>query len=115
MDLPHLTSADVIPDQPLTPEEEALQAKRRRIFRRIAVILITLVILFTIIGFVTARHWLRQTMSDSLPPPPRRRHPRRDPRSQPTRSRPPPANPPHPRLCRQRPHHPPPRSTPPPR
>src|SRR6266853_726874 len=67
MDLPHLTSADVIPDQPLTPEEEALQAKRRRIFRRIAVILITLVILFTIIGFVTARHWLRQTMSDSLP------------------------------------------------
>src|ERR1700730_16995901 len=67
MDLPHLTSADVIPDQPLTPEEAALQAKRRRIFRRIAVILTTLVILFAIIGFVTARHWLRQTMSDSLP------------------------------------------------
>src|SRR5882757_11313933 len=67
MDLPHLTSADVIPDQPLTAEEAALQAKRRRIFRRIAIILTTLVILFAIIGFVTARHWFHQTMSDSLP------------------------------------------------
>jgi penicillin G amidase len=67
MDLPHLTSADVIPDQPLTLEETALQAQRSRLFRRIAVILTTLVILFAIIGFVTARHWLRQTMSDSLP------------------------------------------------
>jgi penicillin amidase len=67
MDLPHLTSADVIPDQPLTPEEAALQAKRRRLFRRIAVTLTTLVILFAIIGFITARHWLHQTMSDSLP------------------------------------------------
>src|SRR5882757_7760251 len=66
MDLPHLTSADVIPDQPLTAEEAALQAKRRRIFRRIAVILTTLVILFAIIGFVTARHWLGHIMSDSL-------------------------------------------------
>src|SRR5580704_12196417 len=67
MDLPHLTSADVIPDQPLTPEETALQAQRRRLFRRIALILTTLVILIAIIGFVTTRHWLRQTMSDSLP------------------------------------------------
>src|SRR5216683_2656908 len=41
MDLPHLTSA--------------------------AVILTTLVVLFAIIGFVTTRHWLRQTMHDSLP------------------------------------------------
>ncbi|HWW96372.1 MAG TPA: hypothetical protein VNY74_01685, partial [Edaphobacter sp.] len=67
MDLPHLTSADVIPDQPLTPEEAALQAKRRRVFRRSVVTLTTLVILFAIIGFITARHWLHQTMSDSLP------------------------------------------------
>src|ERR1700716_344439 len=54
MDLPHLTSPDVIPDQPLTSEEAALQAKRRRIFRRIVVIL-------------TTRPWLRQPMSASLP------------------------------------------------
>src|SRR5229473_3563698 len=67
MDLPHLTSADVIPDQPLTPEEATRQANRRRLFRRIAVILTTLVVLFAIIGFVTTRHWLRQTMHDSLP------------------------------------------------
>src|SRR6266581_2375415 len=67
MSLPHLTNPDVVPDEPLTPQEAAQQANRRRLFRRTAVILTTLVILFAIIGFVTARHWLRQTMSDSLP------------------------------------------------
>ena len=67
MSLPHLTNTDVVPDEPLTPEEAALQAKRRRIFRRIVIILSSLVVLIAVIGFVTARHWLRQTMSDSLP------------------------------------------------
>ncbi len=67
MSLPHLTNTDVVPDEPLTPEEAALQAKRRRIFHRIIVILTTLVILVSVIGFFTARHWLRQTMNDSLP------------------------------------------------
>src|ERR1700692_4258176 len=67
MSLPHLTNPDVVPDEPLTPQEAALQAKRSRLFRRIAVILPPLVVLFAFIGFVTARHWLRQTMSDSLP------------------------------------------------
>jgi penicillin G amidase len=67
MSLPHLTNSDVVSDEPLSPHEAALQAKRRRIFRNIVVILTTLVILFAFIGFVAARHWLRQTMSDSLP------------------------------------------------
>jgi penicillin G amidase len=67
MSLPHLTNTNVVPDEPLTPEEAALQAKRRRIFRRIIITLSTLVILIAVIGFVTARHWLRQTMNDSLP------------------------------------------------
>src|SRR6266702_2739704 len=67
MSLPDLTNPDVVPDEPLTPQEAAQQANRRRLFRRTAVILTTLVILFAIIGLVTARHWLRQTMSDSLP------------------------------------------------
>jgi penicillin amidase len=67
MSLPHLTNTDVVPDEPLTPEEAALQAKRRRIFRRIVITLSTLVILIGVIGFITARHWLRQTMNDSLP------------------------------------------------
>jgi penicillin G amidase len=67
MSLPHLTNTNVVPDEPLTPEEAALQAKRRRIFRRILITLSTLVILLAVIGFVIARHWLRQTMSDSLP------------------------------------------------
>jgi penicillin amidase len=67
MSLPHLTNTDVVPDEPLTPEEAALRAKRRRIFSRIVTTLSTLVILIAVIGFVTTRHWLRQTMSDSLP------------------------------------------------
>jgi penicillin amidase len=67
MSLPHLTNPDVVPDEPLSPQEAARQTSRQRIFRRIVVILTTLVILFAIIGFVTARHWLRQTMQDSLP------------------------------------------------
>jgi penicillin amidase len=67
MSLPHLTNPDVVPDEPLTPQEAALRVKRRLIFRRILVTLTTLVILFAIIGFVTARHWLRQSMHDSLP------------------------------------------------
>src|SRR5580693_4104387 len=67
MDLPHLTNTDVVPDEPLTPQEAAQQAQRRRLFRRIVVILTTLAVLIAIIGFVITRHWLRQTMQDSLP------------------------------------------------
>ncbi len=63
MSLPQLTNTDVVPDQPLTPEE----SRRRRIFRRIAIILITVVVFTGIVGVITARHWLRQTLSDSLP------------------------------------------------
>ena len=67
MSLPDLTNPDVVPDLPLTPEEAALRAKRRLIFRRIAITLTTLVILLAIVGTIIARQWLRQTMSDSLP------------------------------------------------
>jgi penicillin G amidase len=67
MSLPHLTNTDVVPDEPLTPEEAALQAKRRRIFRRIVITLSTLVVLVVVIGSLMARHWLRQTMQNSLP------------------------------------------------
>jgi penicillin amidase len=67
MSLPHLTNPDVVPDQPLTPEEAALRAKRRFIFRRIAIILITLVILLAIVGTIIARLGLRKTIRDSLP------------------------------------------------
>jgi penicillin G amidase len=67
MDLPHLTNTDVVPDEPLTTEEAALQATRRRIFRRIVITLSTLVVLIVVIGSLVARHWLRQTMRDSLP------------------------------------------------
>ncbi len=67
MSLPHLTNPDVVPDAPLTPEEVALKAKRRRIFFRILITLSSLAIICAIVGFVTARHWVRQTMADSLP------------------------------------------------
>ena len=67
MSLPDLTNPDVVPDLPLTPEEAALRAKRRLLFRRIAIILTTLIILLAIVGTIFARQWLRQTMSDSLP------------------------------------------------
>jgi penicillin G amidase len=67
MSLPHLTSTDVVPDEPLTPEEAALQANRRRIFRGIVVTLSTLVIVIAFIGSVIGRHWLRQATNDSLP------------------------------------------------
>ncbi len=67
MSLPHLTNTEVIPDEPLTPAEAALQAKRRRIFRRIVFVLSTLVVLVSVIGFFAARHWLNQTVHDSLP------------------------------------------------
>jgi penicillin G amidase len=67
MSLPDLTNPDVVPDLPLTPEEAALRAKRRLIFRRIAITLTTLVIFLAIVGTIIARQWLRQTMSDSLP------------------------------------------------
>ena len=67
MDLPHLTNTDVVPDEPLTPKEAALQATRRRIFRRIVITLSTLVVLIVVIGSLIARHWLRQSMRDSLP------------------------------------------------
>jgi penicillin amidase len=67
MDLPHLTNTDVVPDEALTPEEAALKATRSRIFRRIVITLSTLVVLIVVIGSLIARHWLRQTMQDSLP------------------------------------------------
>ena len=38
MSLPHLTNPDVVPDEPLSPQEAARQANRRRLFRRIAII-----------------------------------------------------------------------------
>ncbi|MCU1247382.1 MAG: Acyl-homoserine-lactone acylase, partial [Edaphobacter sp.] len=67
MSLPHLTNPDVVPDEPLSPQEAALQANRRRLFRRIAIILATSIVLIAIIGLVLTRQWLRQTMHDSLP------------------------------------------------
>jgi penicillin amidase len=67
MSLPHLTNPDVVPDEPLTPQEAARQANRRRIIRRTTIITTCLAVLFAIIGLVTAHYWLRQTMSDSLP------------------------------------------------
>ncbi|HEX3372740.1 MAG TPA: penicillin acylase family protein, partial [Edaphobacter sp.] len=67
MSLPHLTNPDVVPDAPLTPQEAAQQANRRRLFRRIAIIVTTVAILFAIIGFIITRHWLHQAMQDSLP------------------------------------------------
>ncbi len=63
MSLPHLTNPEVVPDEPLTPRE----ARRRLLLRRILLTLITSLLLIAVIGFVTARHWLRQTMADSLP------------------------------------------------
>jgi penicillin G amidase len=67
MSLPHLTNTDVIPDAPLSPQEATLQAMRRRIFYRIVITLTSLVLLIAVGGFFSARHWLRQAMSDSLP------------------------------------------------
>jgi penicillin amidase len=67
MTLPHLTNTDVVPDEPLTPEEASSQAKRRRIFRRIVFTFVTLVVLISVIAFFTTRHWLNQVMHDSLP------------------------------------------------
>jgi penicillin G amidase len=67
MSLPHLTNTDVVPDEPLSPEEIVRQAKRRRIFRRVVFILTTLVVLISVVGFFTARHWLNQALHDSLP------------------------------------------------
>ena len=63
MSLPNLTNPEVVPDEPLTPKE----ARRRLLFRRILLTLTTLVLLIAVIGFVTARHWLRQSLHDSLP------------------------------------------------
>jgi penicillin amidase len=63
MTLPNLTSTDVVPDQPLSPQE----ANRRRLFFRIVATLTTLVIVLAVIGFFTARHLARQAMRDSLP------------------------------------------------
>ena len=67
MSLPHLTNTNVVPDEPLTPEEAARQAKRRRIFRRIVGSLAILIVLMLVIGFFTTRHWINQTLHDSLP------------------------------------------------
>ena len=67
MNLPNLTNTDVVPDAPLTPEEVALHAKRRRIFIRIVVVFTTLIIVVSVIAFVTARHWVNQAMHDALP------------------------------------------------
>ena len=63
MSLPHLTNPEVVPDEPLTPGE----ARRRLLIRRALLILVTSLLLIAVIGFVAARHWLRQTMADSLP------------------------------------------------
>ncbi|MEO6804986.1 MAG: penicillin acylase family protein, partial [Edaphobacter sp.] len=63
MSLPRLTNSSAVADEPLTPEQSAFQARRRRI----GISLTIVVILLAAIGFVIARHWLRQTMSDSLP------------------------------------------------
>jgi penicillin G amidase len=63
MSLPHLTNAEVVPDEPLTPKE----ARRRLLIRRTLLILTTSILLIAAIGFVIARHWLRQSMYDSLP------------------------------------------------
>ena len=63
MSLPHLTNADVIPDEPLSPKE----ARRRLLLRRVLLTVATSVLLIVVIGFVSARHWLRQSMYDSLP------------------------------------------------
>jgi len=63
MSLPHLTNADVIPDEPLSPKE----ARRRLLLRRVLPTLAASILLLVVIGFVTARHWLRQSMYDSLP------------------------------------------------
>ncbi|MGH9595495.1 MAG: penicillin acylase family protein, partial [Edaphobacter sp.] len=63
MSLSHFSNSNAAPDEPLTPEQAALQARRRRI----GISLTIVVILLAAIGFVIARHWLRQTMSDSLP------------------------------------------------
>jgi penicillin G amidase len=67
MSLPHLTNPDVVPDQPLTPEEAARQSRRRRIVRRILLSLVSLIVLAGVGGFYFARHWANQTLHDSLP------------------------------------------------
>lgn len=64
--LPHLTNTDVVPDVPLTPEELAAQTRRRRLFRRAGLALATAIVLGAVIVFFAARHWLHQSMSDSL-------------------------------------------------
>jgi penicillin amidase len=67
MSLPHLTNTDVVPDEPLTPEEAALRATRRRIFFRIVIVLTTLVIVIGAVAFIAARRWVGHAMHDSLP------------------------------------------------
>ena len=44
MSLPHLTNTNVIPDSPLSAQETALQALRRRIFYHIVITLTSLVL-----------------------------------------------------------------------
>jgi penicillin G amidase len=63
MDLPHLTSAEVVPDTPLTANE----TRRRLLFRRILFILIAFLLLLAVTGFLSARYWLRQSLVTSLP------------------------------------------------
>ena len=63
MSLPHLTNAEVVPDLPLTPKE----ARRRVLLRRTLLTLTTFIVLIAVVGLLTARHWLRQTIADSLP------------------------------------------------
>jgi len=67
MALPHLTNPDVVPDQPLTPDEAARQSRRRRIIRRIAFSLASLIVVTAVAGFFFARHWASQAMHESLP------------------------------------------------
>ena len=51
------------------PDEATLllQAQRRRIFFRVAILLTSLAILLSIAGFLVGRHWVRKTLTASLP------------------------------------------------
>ncbi len=45
----------------------SLQIQRRRIFLRVATLLTSLLILVTVAGFFLARHWVHQSLANSLP------------------------------------------------
>ncbi len=67
MSLPHLTNPDVVPDEPLTPDEAARQSRRRRIIRRFLFSFTLLIVVAAVAGFFFARHWASQAMHESLP------------------------------------------------